>query len=199
MDQMSPVPQQADPAATARLLRACAKLNLPGIRQALAEGADVKAVDRVGRTVLEIVTENAFREHDRYDDCVDERTPDVVRILLENGAAPDGSADDTTPLETFVHRSYPVSKLLVEHGAKVNFVADGEAIIDHVLDEIAIYGDDTPVGIFRGYAKTLDLLVKHGAMTYEELQEKRNRLRKKQKKWRDPRGTTARSNPCASC
>ena len=176
--------QNMSSAANEQLFRACAMLNLAGIRQALDEGADIGAADRCGRTVLDIVTENAFLKHERYDDCVDGRVRDIVQTLLENGAAPDGAADETTPLVTFVHRSFPISKLLVEHGAKVNFAADGDAVLDHLLDEIAVYGKDTPVGRFRGYAQTLELLERRGALTYSEQQEKRERLREMQKRWR---------------
>lgn len=170
--------------ATERLFRACERLNLPGVRQAIGEGADIHAIDQCGRSVVEIVTDNAICEHEKFCACVDPRVYDVMKTLLENGARPDGTAGDSTPLETFVHYSFEVSQLLVEHGAKVNFTADGEAIIDHVVGEIIVYGEDTPRGIFRGYAKTLEMLEKHGALTYSEQLEKKKWLRKMQKKWR---------------
>ena len=105
--------QNMSSAANERLFRACAKLNLAGIRQALDGGADIGAADRCGRTVLDIVTENAFLEHERYDDCVDGRVRDIVQTLLESGAAPDGAADESRPSDPFApsterrHASYP--------------------------------------------------------------------------------------------
>ena len=90
--------------ALRELLREASEIgNVTVVRRVLAEGANVDAGDHIGRTALLWAVEESCEE--------------VVRVLLEAGAAP--NKRDNIILQTALHNatSVPIARLLLEAGA----------------------------------------------------------------------------------
>jgi len=165
-----------------KLIRACRQLNGQAVRQFIRDGADVNAAH--GAPIF-AVTDWCMVERGDGDE-VDPRTYGILELLLDSGARPDGDDPEDSPLCHFVYRSFEICELLISRGANVNFCVEEEerTVLDMVLEEIMARGDDTPEGVRLGYAKTLRLLEKHRAVTYEELVERRKKAAWTAERWR---------------
>jgi ankyrin repeat protein len=99
------VGEAADP--TARLERAVADDDVPGVRDAIAGGADLEHRDRDGRTPLVAAT-----KADRVQ---------VARVLLEAGADPDAKDDmqDSAFLYAGAEGLDEILAMTIDHGADV--------------------------------------------------------------------------------
>jgi len=155
-----------------KLIRACEQLNSQAVYQFIKDGADVNVAH--GAPIFAVAFNCSLDNNSEIEE-VDPRVYGIIKLLLDFGAKPDGCDPNDSPLCQFVYLNYEICELLISRGANVNFCVEDEerTPLDMVLEEIMAYGDDTPEGIKHGYAKTLRLLEKHHAMTYEEVAEKR--------------------------
>ena len=123
---------------------AAEKGDIEAVKQYLAAGTDVKAMDKRGRTPLHFAAKRGQKE--------------LVELLIANGADVNAKSEKgTTPLHyaaIFGHKE--IAQLLITKGADVN-----------AEDKVSA----TPLdfSIFRNHSETADLLRKHGGKTGEEL------------------------------
>ena len=147
-----------NPEADRALFKAATEGNIKGIKQLIADGADVNAKNRDGTTPLQTA---AIRGHKEF-----------LELLIANGADVNAKNEDgMTPLHcTAVGTSLnylsrggrygvdhkEIAELLISAGADVNAQdEDGETPVD--------------IAIMSNQPQTADLLRKHGGKTKREL------------------------------
>ena len=91
----------------ATLFEAVYRDDLEGMKDLLAEGADVNAMDKDGNTPLHIVTHSGHKE--------------MIKLLISNGADVNAKGRFGTPIHNAVSSGYKeIVQLLVDEGADVN-------------------------------------------------------------------------------
>ncbi len=122
---------------------AAEKGDIEAVKQYLAAGTDVKAMDKRGRTPLHFAAKRGQKE--------------LVELLIANGADVNARRSKYgggyTPLH-YAARHMEIAALLIANGADVNVKMDGKTILDSAK--------------YRN-PKFADLLRKHGGKTGEEL------------------------------
>jgi cytohesin len=152
-----------NPEADRALFKAATEGNIKGIKQLIADGADVNAKNRDGTTPLQTA---AIRGHKEF-----------LQLLIANGADVNAKNEDgMTPLHcaaigtslNYLSRGgrygvdqKEVAELLISAGADVNAQdEDGETPVD--------------IAIMSNQPQIADLLRKHGGKTGEELKAEGN-------------------------
>ena len=147
-----------NPEADRALFKAATEGNIKGIKQLIADGADVNAKNRDGTTPLQTA---AIRGHKEF-----------LQLLIANGADVNAKNEDRmTPLHcaaigtslNYLSRGgrygvdhKEIAELLISAGADVNAQdEDGETPVD--------------IAIMSNQPQTANLLRKHGGKTGEEL------------------------------
>ena len=129
----------------ATLFEAVKQVDLQGVKDFLAKGADVNAKDTYNRTPLHCAVEGGHKE--------------IAELLIAKGADVNAkSSDGVTPLHYAANYDRKeIAELLITNGADVNAKEK--------------YGE-TPLNwaILLGQTETTDLLRKHGGKTGEELE-----------------------------
>ena len=129
-----------NPEADRALLKAAKAGNIEAVKQHLAAGADLNAIDRRGWTPLHFVAVAGNKE--------------IAELLINNGADVNENIDaGWTPLHLADNKE--VAELLIAIGADVNAKANGKTPLDGAIT--------------FGKTQAADLLRKHGGKTGEEL------------------------------
>ena len=133
--------QEQNAFATEDLLRRGAQHRLEVVQLLLSKGADPKRHSRIGSTPLAIAANDG--------------TPEIVSLLLDKGALPNGKGQLDQPLAEAARRpreaAAHVAEILIEHGAK--------------LENPVPPNMDTPLGVAVSYGNTpvVQVLLNHQA------------------------------------
>ena len=172
-----------------KLLDACQTLNYQRIMAAIQAGGDVNALDSSQKmAVIDVLTRVACVPEYRNDTAMQENVLKIITQLLALGAKPDGATCDDTPLHNFSWTLYDwnVCSELIRSGAKINRVLDERmTALDFVAEEIMfleITDEKDRSGDLAKLENLYTQMVRHGALHYNELQEKHEKYYEKTKK-----------------
>ena len=172
-----------------KLLDACRTLNYQRIMAAIQAGGDVNALDSSQKmAVIDVLTRVACVPEYRNDTAMQENVLKIITQLLALGAKEDGATCDDTPLHNFSWTLYDwnVCSELIRSGAKINRVLDERmTALDFVAEEIMfleITDEKDRSGDLAKLENLYTQMVRHGALHYNELQEKHEKYYEKTKK-----------------
>jgi hypothetical protein len=172
-----------------KLLEACQTLNYQRIMAAIQAGGDVNALDGSQKmAVIDVLTSVACVPEYRNDTAMQENVLKIITQLLALGAKPDGATCDDTPLHNFSWTLYDwnVCSELIRSGAKINRVLDERmTALDFVAEEIMfleITDEENRAADLTKLEHLYTQMVRHGALHYNELQEKHEKYYEKTKK-----------------
>ena len=163
-----------------KLFDACRTLNYQRIMTAIQAGGDVNALNsKHEMAVIDILTDAACIEEYRNDAAMQKNVLKIITQLLALGADPDGATCEDTPLHIFSWQLYDwdVCRELIRGGAKINRVLDERGtVLDYVNDEIQfleITDEKNRAADLDKLEHLYKQLVRHGAMHYGELEQKK--------------------------
>lgn len=155
---------------------ACRELNIGKIRMAIANGADVNAPDEKHEYAPLDIVAHSLRGWDdyRFNPDYQRQIRMIVDILLSNGADPNGINADIRPLEIFAWSCCDpvICSQLVQCGVRKNFCCEESTVLDLVINEITyLASTEGSREVIDRLDKIYDILVKHGAKGFHELNE----------------------------
>ena len=172
-----------------KLFDACQTLNYQRIMAAIQAGGDVNALNsRHELAVIDVLADAAGVPEYRNDAVMQKNVLKIITQLLTLGAKPDGATCDDTPLHKFSWTLYDwsVCSELIRSGAKINRVLNERmTALDFVAEEIMFLETTDEEDRAADLTKLENLytqMVRHGALHYNELQEKHEKYYEKTKK-----------------